>query len=293
MKIAWIGTGIMGAPMAGHLMTAGHTLTVYNRTKSKARDLVERGAIWADSAAAAVEDVELVFTMLGYPHDVEEMYLGANGILATMRSGAATIDMTTSSPSLAETIAEEAESRGIRALDAPVSGGDVGAQNATLAIMCGGERALFDDVRPLLDLLGKNVRLLGGPGRGQATKMVNQIAIASTMIGVAEALIFAEASGLDQEAVIAAIGSGAAASWTLSNLGPRIVAGDMEPGFMVMHYIKDLGIALAEAKKMGLALPGLAQAEQFYRAASGTGWDRKGTQIVSEVLRRLNGLPRS
>lgn len=280
----------MGAPMAGHLMDAGHELTVYNRSKKKAEALIERGAAWADSPATAAERSEVVFTMLGYPHDVEEVYLGEGGIVEAVAAGTAIVDMTTSSPSLAERIEKAAARRSVRTLDAPVSGGDTGARNATLAIMCGGDETLFTELRPLLEVLGSNVRLMGGAGRGQATKMANQIAIASTMMGVVEALIYAEKSGLDPGAVIEAIGSGAAGSWSLSNLGVRIVAGDMEPGFMVMHYLKDLGIALAEAKSMGLALPGLALAEQFYRAASGAGWDRKGTQILAMVLRRLNGM---
>jgi len=290
MKIAWIGTGIMGAPMAGHLMEAGHDLVVYNRSKKKAQNLVDRGASWAESPAVAVDGAEVVFTMLGYPHDVEAVYLGDDGIVNVAAPGTILVDMTTSSPSLAARIEKAASARGVRTLDAPVSGGDTGARNATLAIMCGGDRALFEELKPLLDTLGTNVRLMGGAGRGQATKMANQIAIASTMMGVVESLIYAEKSGLDPGAVIEAIGSGAAASWSLNNLGTRIVTGDMEPGFMVMHYLKDLGIALEEAKAMGLALPGLALAEQFYRSASGTGWDRKGTQVLYEVIRRLNGM---
>lgn len=280
----------MGAPMAGHLMDAGHDLTVHNRSRKKTDELVSRGAAWADTPADAVNDAEVVFTMLGYPHDVEAMYLGEGGIVEAVSSGTVIVDMTTSSPSLAERIENVARTRGVKTLDAPVSGGDTGARNGTLAIMCGGEQDRFAEVKPLLEAFGKNIRLMGGAGRGQATKMANQIAIASTMMGVVEALVYAEKSGLDPAAVIEAIGSGAAASWSLNNLGVRIVNGDMEPGFMVMHYLKDLGIALAEAKAMGIALPGLALAEQFYRAASGAGWDRKGTQVLFEVIRRLNGM---
>lgn len=289
MKIGWIGTGIMGASMCAHLIDAGHTATVYNRTRAKAEPLIKKGATWADTPRAVAEAAEVVFTIVGYPHDVEEVYFGTDGVLAGLQDGAAAIDMTTSSPSLAERIAAAATERGATALDAPVSGGDTGARQGTLAIMVGGDGKTFDRVEPLFDLMGKNVALMGDAGSGQHTKMANQILIATTMIGTVESLIYASAAGLDQDQVIDVIGSGAAGSWSINNLGRRIAKSDYEPGFMIRHFVKDMGIALAECRRMGISLPGLALAEQFYEAAIAQGLADKGTQALYRVLAGLSG----
>ena len=289
MKIGWIGTGIMGASMAGHLMDAGHELTVFNRTASKTHPLTSRGAAPADNPAAAAAGMDMVFTIVGYPSDVEDVYFGENGILSVISSGTILVDMTTSSPDLAIRIAAAAEAKGAMALDAPVSGGDVGAREARLAIMVGGEAPAFEKAKPLFEAMGKTIALMGPAGSGQHTKMANQIAVAGTMIGTIEALLYARRAGLDLNALIDVIGTGAAGSWTLNNLGRRISGGDMEPGFMVMHYVKDLGIALAESKRMNLALPGLALVDSFYQAAMGRGLSRKGTQSLFAVLDDMSG----
>ncbi len=289
MKIAWIGTGIMGAPMCGHLMAGGHEATVFTRTRSKAQALLEAGATWADSPGAAAAEADAVFTIVGYPADVEQVYSAADGILARAKSGAVLVDMTTSSPDLAGRIAAAAEERGLGSVDAPVSGGDVGAREARLAIMCGGSEAAFNRVKPLLDLMGKTVELMGPAGAGQHTKMANQILIAGTMIGVVESLVYSEKAGLDLNHVIDVIGSGAAGSWSINNLGRRIAQGDFDPGFMVRHFVKDMGIALREAKRLGIALPGLALVEQFYEAAIAQGLADRGTHALFHVLRSMNG----
>ncbi len=278
----------MGYSMAGHVIDAGHELQVYNRTRSKAEPLRERGARICSDAAEAARGAEIIFTIVGYPHDVRDTYLGEQGIIEVADTGAILVDMTTSDPSLAIRIAEAAEGRGIAALDAPVSGGDTGARAGSLAIMVGGAAPAFERVKPLFALMGTTIRLMGGPGSGQHTKMANQILIASTMVGVVESLLYAKNVGLSQEEVIAVIGSGAAGSWSINNLGPRIARGDMDPGFMVRHFVKDIGIALAEARRINLALPGLAMVEQFYRAAMAKGMDNLGTQALYEVLSALN-----
>lgn len=288
MKIGWIGTGIMGSPMCGHLMDAGHEAVVYNRTKAKTADLEKKGAAVAVSPGEAARGRDVVFTIVGYPADVEEVYFGEQGILEAVTPGTILVDMTTSSPDLAIRIAEAAQKKGVMSLDAPVSGGDVGAREARLAIMAGGEQDAFDKVKPMFDAMGKTIALLGPSGSGQHTKMANQIAIAGTMIGTVEALLYARRAGLDLNALIDVIGTGAAGSWTLNNLGRRIAKGDMDPGFMVMHYIKDMGIALAESKRMKLSLPGLALVESFYHAAMGRGLERAGTQSLFLVLDELN-----
>ena len=288
MKIGWIGTGIMGAPMCAHLMNAGHEAVVYSRTESKIRPLVEKGASAAGSPAEAAAGRDAVFTIVGYPADVEEVYFGGNGILSAVQEGTVLVDMTTSSPDLAIRIAEAAKAVGATALDAPVSGGDVGAREARLAIMAGGEEGAFRKMKPLFEAMGKTVALMGPAGSGQHTKMANQIAIAGTMIGTVEALLYAGRAGLGLDALIDVIGAGAAGSWTLNNLGRRIARGDFDPGFMVMHYVKDMGVALAEAKRMNLALPGLAIVESFYRAAMGRGLERAGTQVLYRILDDLN-----
>src|SRR5690349_21286359 len=236
----------MGSSMAGHLLDAGHQLAVYNRTRARADQLVEKGATWRDSPADVAADAEVVFTMLGFPVDVREVVLGDDGILEVMQPGSLLADMTTSEPALAVEIHEAAKAKGIQALDAPVSGGDVGARNATLVIMVGGEPVAFERAEPLLHSLGKTIKLLGGPGSGQHTKMVNQIAIASGMIALCEALLYGHRAGLDIETVLSSISTGAAGSWSLTNYAPRILAGRFEPGFRVDHFVKDLNIALTE-----------------------------------------------
>ncbi len=288
--IAWIGTGVMGTSMAGRLMDAGYALKVYNRTREKADGLVDRGALWCPDPSEAARSADAVFTIVGYPADVEEVILGPKGVLAGMSAGALLIDMTTSEPVLAERIAARAKDKGVDALDAPVSGGDTGARNGTLAIMCGGRRDAFERALPLFDILGSNIRLMGGPGAGQHTKMCNQTLIAGTMLGAVESLLYAQKSGLDPDEVIDVIGQGAASSWTINNLGRRIVKGDYAPGFYIKHFLKDMGIALDEAKRMNLSLPGLALVREFYQAAAAQGGENMGTQGLFKVLARMNGL---
>jgi 3-hydroxyisobutyrate dehydrogenase len=278
----------MGSPMCEHLLAAGYPVKVFTRTEERARSLVERGAQWSASPAEASEGSDVVVTMVGYPSDVREVVLGDEGVLATAREGSTVIDMTTSEPLLAQEIFEAAAAKGVSALDAPVSGGDVGARNASLVIMVGGTQEAFGRALPLFQKLGKMVTLEGGAGAGQHTKMVNQIAIASGMVGVCEGLLYAFRAGLDVAKVLDTIGGGAAGSWSLSNYGPRALRGDFEPGFKIDHFIKDLGIALAEARRMKLALPGLALAEQLYVAASAQGRGQKGTHALVLALAELS-----
>ncbi len=289
-RIAWIGTGVMGAPMAGHLIDAGHELVIYSRTKEKAEPLLDKGAVWAQSPAEAASGADVALTMVGFPDDVRETYLGADGILAASNLPKYIVDMTTSEPSLAVEIAEAAKQKGVGSIDAPVSGGDIGAQNATLSIMVGAEQNNFQGVQPLLEILGKNVVLQGGPGSGQHTKMVNQILIASTMIGVCEGLIYASKAGLDPLTVIQSVGAGAAGSWTINNLGPRMIKRDFAPGFYVEHFIKDLSIAVAESKRMGLEMPGLALAGRLYDEVKAAGHGRSGTQALLLALECINSI---
>ncbi|MFD1887018.1 NAD(P)-dependent oxidoreductase [Paenibacillus wenxiniae] len=279
-SVGFIGIGVMGKSMARHLKQAGYPLHVYTRTAASAQELVDEGATWHETPGALAAACHVIITMVGYPKDVEDVYLGSNGIIAKAAAGTYLIDMTTSSPQLAQRIAEEAASKGLHALDAPVSGGDVGAREARLSIMVGGEQADFEAVKPLLDKMGTNIVLQGGPGAGQHTKMCNQIAIASGMLGVCEALAYAKFAGLDAEVVLQSIATGAAGSWSLSNLGPRMIKGDFEPGFYVKHFIKDMGIALESAKAMGLNTPGLALAESVYQQLAQEGYDNKGTQVL-------------
>ncbi len=274
--------------MAGHLQAAGHKLFVYNRTAAKAQVLVDAGAVLCESPREVARQSEFVFSIVGYPVDVESTYLSTDGILAGAKAGSVVIDMTTSEPALAKRICKVAERQGVDVLDAPVSGGDIGARNAALAIMVGGEQSVFDRVKPLFQCMGKNIAYMGPTGAGQHTKMSNQILIAGTMIGTVESLLYAHRSGLNLEEVIAVIGSGAASSWSINNLGPRIVKGDFDPGFYIKHFVKDMGIALAEAKAMRLALPGLALVNQFYQAAIAQGLEDLGTQGLYKVLERLS-----
>jgi 3-hydroxyisobutyrate dehydrogenase len=288
VRVGWIGTGVMGGPMAGHLITAGHELAVHTRTRSRAEDLLGQGARWCDEPAGVADGADVVVTMLGYPVDVRDTVLGDGGVLAAMAPGSLLIDHTTSEPSLAEELAEAAAAADVPSLDAPVSGGDVGARNGKLVIMCGGEQAAFDRAKPLLEAYGQTIVLEGGPGAGQHTKMVNQIAIASGMVALCEALLYAHRSGLDPEKVLDTIGGGAAGSFSMATYGPRLLRGDLEPGFKIDHFIKDLGIALAEARRMRLSLPGLALAEQLYLAAQAQGLGQKGTQALLVALARLS-----
>lgn len=289
-RIGWVGTGIMGRSMCAHLIDAGYEATVFNRTMSKAKDLVDKGAAAASNPREVTEASDYVFTIVGFPHDVEEVYFGNNGIVDALKPGMIVIDMTTSEPTLATRIAEAAAEKGARALDAPVSGGDVGAREGKLAIMAGGDQESYGQIKPLFDHMGENIALMGPAGAGQHTKMSNQILIASTMIGVVESLLYAYKAGLDMEGVIDVIGKGAASSWSINNLGRRIAKGNFDPGFFIMHFIKDMGIALAEARRMNIALPGLALAHQFYVSAQGIGWEKLGTQGLYRVFARMNGL---
>ncbi|NWQ41386.1 NAD(P)-dependent oxidoreductase [Bacillus sp. EB106-08-02-XG196] len=278
--IGFIGTGVMGKSMAGHLMAAGYHLIVFSRTKEKSDELVEKGAIWVDSPKEMAEKANVIITMVGYPSDVEEIYLGENGLVNHARPDSYLIDMTTSAPSLARRIYEAANEKGIHTIDAPVSGGDVGAQEAKLSIMVGGEELDFKAIRPLLSLLGTNIVYQGKAGAGQHTKMCNQIAIASNMIGVCEAIIYAEKAGLNPESVLKSITTGAAGSWSLSNLAPRMLNGNFEPGFYIKHFIKDMKIALDEAEQMEMKVPGLALAKSLYDQLTVMGEENSGTQAL-------------
>jgi 3-hydroxyisobutyrate dehydrogenase len=288
VTVGWIGTGVMGAPMAGHLLDSGYQVRVFNRTRASADALVERGAVWCDSPAQLAGSVAVVCTMLGTPADVRDVVLGEGRVLESMRPGSLLIDLTTSEPSLAVEIHQAAWERGVDALVAPVSGGDVGARNGTLVIMVGGDGDAFDRARPVLDPLGQTIVLQGTAGTGQHTKMTNQLAIAAGMIGVCEALVYAYRAGLDLEKTLETIKGGAAGSWSLSNYGPRLLRGDLEPGFKVDHFIKDLGIALAEARRMNVSLPGAALAEQLYVAVRSQGLGQKGTQALAVALAGLS-----
>ncbi|MDO8986758.1 MAG: NAD(P)-dependent oxidoreductase [Coriobacteriia bacterium] len=281
--IGFVGTGVMGASMAGHLMRAGYALRVHNRTPARAAALMEAGAVWCDTPGEVANGADAVITIVGYPADVEEVYLAVDGLVATAAPGTVLIDMTTSSPVLAARIAQEASTRGVEALDAPVSGGDIGAREARLTIMVGGEPEVFESAKPLLQAMGPNVVLQGGPGAGQHTKMCNQIAIAGAMLGAVESLAYARAAGLDPARVLESITAGSAASWSLANLVPRMIAGDMAPGFYVRHFIKDMGIALGSARQMGLDLPGLSLADSLYRRLAEEGGADLGTQALIEL----------
>jgi 3-hydroxyisobutyrate dehydrogenase len=289
-NIGWIGTGVMGRHMCMHLLNEGYNISVYNRTKSKASELVSAGARWCESPEETAQRSDIIFTIVGFPEDVAEVILGTRGVLSGCKEGNVLIDMTTSKPSLAEEIYNKAAETGVSSIDAPVSGGDTGAREAKLAIMAGGEKKTFDSVLPLLEILGKNISYMGKPGSGQHTKMCNQILIASTMIGVVESLIYGYKSGLNQDEIISVIGKGAAESWSINNLGPKIINGDFKPGFFIKHFIKDMGIALDEAKRMKLSLPGLALAHQFYMSAAAIDLENSGTQALYKVLGNINNI---
>ncbi|SDB46765.1 3-hydroxyisobutyrate dehydrogenase [Desulfonatronum thiosulfatophilum] len=287
-RIGWIGTGVMGLSMCGHLLDAGFKVSVFTRTKSKAKALLDKGAVWAESPMAVAHNSDVVFSIVGFPPDVREVYFGEQGVLRGLKSGAVSVDMTTTSPSLAVEIADAARGQGAFALDAPVSGGDVGARNAKLSIMVGGDDAVFQAVLPLFRLMGGNIVHQGQAGAGQHAKMCNQIVIAGTMIGVCESMVYAAAAGLDPTKVLESITKGAAYCWSLENLAPRILKGDFAPGFMIDHFIKDMGIALEEARRMGIRLPGLDLVERIYKEASALGHGRDGTQALYQALRKMS-----
>lgn len=289
-RVGWIGTGVMGSSMCAHLMTAGYATTVFNRSPDKLKPLVARGAQAVDSPRAVAAASDVVFTIVGYPSDVREVTLGEHGTLRGAKPGTILVDMTTSEPSLAREIHAAALKQGVHAVDAPVSGGDIGAKEARLSIMVGGDAEIVESLRPLFETMGKTIVHQGDAGAGQHTKMVNQILIASNMVGVCEALLYGYKAGLDLNTVLQSVGSGAAGSWSLNNLGPRIIAKRFEPGFFVEHFIKDMGIALAESKQMGLALPGLALAEQLYRAVAAQGHARDGTHALMLALASLSNV---
>ncbi len=278
--VGFVGLGIMGRSMAGHVLDGGYALHIFNRTREKAEPLVARGARWHDSAGDVAAASDVIVTMVGYPADVEAIYLGPGAIVERARPGTILVDMTTSSPALAERIADEAEKRGVSALDAPVSGGDVGAREAKLSIMVGGGEDAFEAVLPILKRMGTNVVRQGGPGAGQHTKLCNQIVIASTMLGVCEGLAYAKRAGLDPHTVLASIGGGAASSFLLNNLGARILKNDFAPGFFVEHFVKDLRIAAEEAQRLHADLPGLDLAKTIYEALLANGHGREGTQAL-------------
>ena len=281
-SIGFVGVGIMGQSMAGHLLAAGYQVHVYNRTKSKTDALIAKGATWHDTPGAVAAQSDLIITMVGFPSDVEEVYFGENGIIASAKE-AILVDMTTSSPSLARKIAQEAAQKGLASIDAPVSGGDIGARDAKLTIMVGGEQAVFNHVLPVLQKLGTSIILQGGPGMGQHTKMCNQIVIASTIMGVAEGLSYAKKVGLDPAQVLQSIGGGAASGFQLNVLGAKMIIGDYAPGFYVEHFIKDLKIALSEAEQMNLALPGLSLAKSLFEKMAAKGLQRNGTQGIFQI----------
>lgn len=289
-RIGWIGTGVMGQSMAGHLMAAGYEVTVFNRTKAKAQSLIEKGASWAASPKAVAENADVIFTIVGFPKDVEEVYFGAEGVLNGASAGSIVVDMTTTKPSLAAAIYAKAKTNDVKSVDAPVSGGDVGAKNGTLSIMVGGDKEDVDAIMPLFELMGKNIIYEGKAGAGQHTKMCNQITIAGTMIGVCESLLYGYKAGLDLEVMLQAISGGAAGCWTLSNLAPRIVKRNFEPGFYVEHFVKDMEIALEEARSMNLSLPGLALVHQLYKAVEAQGYGKKGTHALTLALEHISSV---
>lgn len=289
-RIGWIGTGVMGSSMCGHLIDKGFSATVYTRSQEKAQGLIDKGAQWVASPKAVAEQSDVIFAIVGFPRDVREVFLGEQGALAGAKSGNILVDMTTSEPSLAEEIYAAAKAKGVHAVDAPVSGGDIGAREARLSIMIGGDNEIVDALTPCWEAMGKTIIHQGPAGAGQHTKMVNQILISTMMIGVCEALLYGYKAGLDLETVMKSVSTGAAGSWSLSNLGPRIMANNFDPGFFVEHFIKDMGIALAESRRMGLSMPGLALAEQLYQSVKAKGWGRNGTHALMLTLAELSGV---
>ena len=289
-RIGWIGTGVMGRSMCSHLLKAGYKMSVYNRSPSKLSDLISLGASACSSPKEVALQSDVVFSMVGYPSDVEQVFLGENGALSGLASGSVIVDMTTSRPGLAVQIANEAASKGVMAIDAPVSGGDIGAREARLSIMVGGPEEAFEALTPLWKLMGTTYVLHGPAGCGQHAKMVNQILIASGMVGLCEAMLYAKQSGLNPELVLKSVSTGAAGSWSLSNLTPRILKGDFAPGFFVDHIVKDLSIAIDEAERLGLQLPGLANAKKAYEYLQSLGHGRSGTQSLILAMAKQNGI---
>jgi 3-hydroxyisobutyrate dehydrogenase len=284
LTIGFIGTGVMGKSMARNLLLAGYPLNVFTRTKIKAKELIDLGAVWQSSLADIATASSVIISMVGYPRDVEEVYLGENGIIHYAKAGTYLIDMTTSTPDLAIMIYNQAKAKGMFSLDAPVSGGDIGAKEARLTIMAGGDPEIFEAVKPVLSVMGKNIILQGKAGSGQYAKMCNQIAIASNMVGVCEAMAYAKKAGLDPIQVLKSIESGAAGSWSLSNLAPRMIAGDYAPGFYVKHFIKDMNIALSSAKNMGLRTPGLELVKNLYEQLAQDSEADNGTQALFKLF---------
>ena len=283
MKIAWIGIGVMGESMAGHLLDAGHELFVYNRTVSKTDGLVKRGATLLKEVKDAPLNADVIFSMVGYPKDVEEVYLGENGLIKTAKEGQVFVDMTTSSPTLAKKISEEFTKVGAAALDLPVTGGDIGAKNGTLSIMAGGDRKVFEEtVLPLVKNFGKNITYFGEAGKGQYTKLANQIAIATTMISVAESFKFAKEVGLNLDDFFNIVSTGSGGSFSMTSYGPRILKGDFKPGFFIHHFIKDMRLALEECEKMNIKLPGLETAYEVYNELEEEVRNTNGTQAISK-----------
>ncbi|MDA3917318.1 MAG: NAD(P)-dependent oxidoreductase [Deltaproteobacteria bacterium] len=283
--IGFIGLGVMGKSMAGHILDAGFELHVYTRTKKSGETLLAQGAVWENSVSELSGKCDIIITIVGFPADVEEIYFGKNGILSQAKKETILIDMTTSSPDLAMKIYNKAKEKQIESLDAPVSGGDLGARNATLSIMVGGDKKTFDKVFPIFKTLGKNIELQGKAGAGQHTKMANQIALATGMIGVCESLAYAEKSGLDPETVLKSIGQGAAGSWSLNNMGPRMIAGNFDPGFYIKHFIKDMNIAAESSKSLGLATPGLDLVLSLYKKMADDGFEDYGTQALYKLFK--------
>ena len=290
IKIGWVGTGVMGRWMCQHVMDLGYNATVFTRTKSKADPLLELGATWAKSPAEVAANSDIVFTIVGFPEDVRQVYLGESGILTTAKSGSIVVDMTTTEPSLAIEIHQVAQAQDVSSIDAPVSGGDVGAREARLAIMIGGDQETVDAIHPLFEAMGQNIVYQGGAGSGQHTKMCNQITISGTMIGVCEALLYGAKAGLDLEIMLSTISKGAAGCWSLDNLAPRVLKRNFDPGFFVEHFIKDMGIALDEAKRMGISLPGLSLVHQLYLATQAQGHGLLGTHALMLALEKLSGI---
>ncbi len=285
--IGWIGTGVMGESMCGHLLSAGYKVHVYNRTKSKAQLLIDQGAIWQESPADVARRSEVIFSIVGYPEDVRQVYFSPNGVFSALNKGSFIIDMTTTEPSLAVEIYNKAKEMGSTAIDAPVSGGDIGAKQGMLSIMVGGDKFAVDMMMPLLETMGRYIIYQGEAGSGQHTKMCNQIAVTGVMVSTCEMLLYAHKAGLDIETVLSSITKGAATSWTLENLAPRIVRRDFKPGFYVEHFIKDMKIALDESKKMGIKLHGLELAYKLYDYLERLGHGKSGTQALILALEKL------
>ena len=283
MKIGFIGTGVMGSSMVRHLLNANYEVNVYNRTKEKAMPLTDEGALWQDTPAEIAKQSDVILTIVGYPSDVEEVYFDENGVFEGLTEGKIVIDMTTSTPALAEKIAEKAIKIGASSLDAPVSGGDLGAKNGTLTVMVGGDKAAYDKVQPILETFSAALNLFGEAGSGQHTKMANQIMVAGTMTGLIEMMAYANKAGLPLESVVKTVNGGAARNWSLENYGPRIIQNDYSPGFFVKHFVKDLKIALDEAKKMNLELPATTQAYKLYENLENAGYGDEGTQSLIKL----------